>query len=196
MVYPQQAEEIGLIDRIGYYDNVVSQLRQLTGESQAAESFRQINLETYADRVLLGRERASNNKVAILYAEGAIVGGKGSLDSIGSDRITEELRQLRENEEIKAIVLRINSPGGSATASEVILREILLTREEKPVVVSMGNVAASGGYWIAAGAIAFSLKKTRSRVRSVSLVCYPILAKLVKITVLPGMWSKLGVSPI
>lgn len=150
-VFPQEAEKLGLVDQTGYYDNVVTKLRQLTGESQASETFRQIKLETYADRVSLGRERASDRKVAILYAEGSIVGGEGNLESIGSDRFTTELRRLREDENIKAIVLRINSPGGSATASEIILREILLAREEKPVVVSMGNVAASGGYWIAAG---------------------------------------------
>ncbi|WP_036480001.1 signal peptide peptidase SppA [Myxosarcina sp. GI1] len=151
-LYSQEARKIGLIDRSGYYDDVLTQLRQLTGESQNSETFRQIKLATYANRVLVEGENAANNVVAVLYAEGSIVDGEGNLDSIGSDRFTETLRQLRKDDKIEAIVLRINSPGGSATASEVILREILLARQAKPVVVSMGNVAASGGYWIAAGA--------------------------------------------
>ena len=75
----------------------------------------------------------SKNKIAVIYAEGTIVGGKGSIETIGSDRFAKELRELRDDEDVKAIVLRVNSPGGSATASEVILREILLTRKEKPL---------------------------------------------------------------
>ena len=150
---PEEAVKIGLVDRVGYYDNVVNKLRKLTGESKQAEKFRQIDLETYADRTLASAvQPLSKNKIAVIYAEGTIVGGRGNLETIGSDRFAKELRELREDENIKAIVLRVNSPGGSATASEVILREILLTRKQKPVVVSMGNVAASGGYWIAAGA--------------------------------------------
>ena len=149
----KQAEKMGLIDRVGYYDNAVSELQKLTGESDEKPEFRHISLSTYADRTISPLELAtSENKIAIVYAEGAIVGGKGTIETIGSDRFAEEFRELREDDTVKAIVLRVNSPGGSATASEVILREILLTRKEKPVVVSMGNMAASGGYWIAAGA--------------------------------------------
>ncbi len=152
-VDPQEAVKIGLVDQVGYYDNVVNKLQKLTGESKQAEKFRQVDLETYASRTLTSAvQPLSNHKIAVIYAEGTIVDGNGSLETIGSDRFAKELRELREDEEIKAIVLRVNSPGGSATASEVILREILLTRKQKPVVVSMGNVAASGGYWIAAGA--------------------------------------------
>ena len=151
---PQEAVKAGLIDRVGYYDNVVTILRELTEETKETESFRQVDLGTYADRMIPDTEIVSNaaEKIAVIYAEGAIVGGSGSIETIGSDRFAEEFRELREDESVKAIVLRVNSPGGSATASEVILREILLTKKEKPVIVSMGNVAASGGYWIAAGA--------------------------------------------
>lgn len=152
-IEPQEAVKIGLVDRVGYYDNVMTKLRELTGESSEEDKFRHISLDTYADRTLTSVNNAmSKNKIAVIYAEGTIVGGKGSIETIGSDRFAKELRELRDDEDVKAIVLRVNSPGGSATASEVILREILLTRKEKPVVVSMGNVAASGGYWIAAGA--------------------------------------------
>ena len=151
---PDEAKKAGLIDRVGYFDNVVDRLRQLTGETEAAESFKQVDLETYVDRTTPSAEISSTaaQKIAVVYAEGAIVGGRGSIETVGSDRFAEEFRELRDDDSIKAIVLRVNSPGGSATASEVILREILLTKKEKPVIVSMGNVAASGGYWIAAGA--------------------------------------------
>ena len=150
---PNQAKQIGLIDRVGYYDNVVAKLKKLTGETKdEEESFRQIDLATYADRTIRSSEIVSaESKIAVVYAEGAIVGGRGSIETIGSDRFAEVFRELREDENVKAVVLRVNSPGGSATASEVILREILLTKKVKPVVVSMGNMAASGGYWIAAG---------------------------------------------
>ncbi|MGF1588439.1 MAG: signal peptide peptidase SppA [Pleurocapsa sp.] len=153
---PQEAQQAGLIDQVSYYDNVASRLRQLTGEQEAetTESFRQIDLGTYADRTTPASAVSDTavQKIAVIYAEGTIVEGKGSLETIGGDRFAEEFRQLREDDTIKAIILRVNSPGGSATASEVILREILLTKQAKPVIVSMGNTAASGGYWIAAGA--------------------------------------------
>lgn len=150
---PDEAKKAGLIDRVGYYDNAAAKLRELTEEVEEDKSFRQIDLKTYADYTIAPTEiSASEQKIAVVYAEGAIVGGKGSIETIGSDRFAEEIRELRKDDSVKAIVLRVNSPGGSATASEVILREILLTKKKKPVIVSMGNVAASGGYWIAAGA--------------------------------------------
>ena len=152
---PTEAKKAGLIDHVGYYDNVATKLRQFTGETdEATKNFRQVDLATYADYTTSSTEASSNaaQKIAVVYAEGAIVGGKGSIETIGSDRFAEALRELREDDSVKAVVLRVNSPGGSATASEVILREILLTKKQKPVVVSMGNIAASGGYWIAAGA--------------------------------------------
>jgi len=152
-VDPKQAQKIGLIDRIGYYDNVVTKLKKLTGEAKSSEGFRQVDLATYTERSIRSTETAATaeQKIAVVYAEGAIVGGRGSIETIGSDRFAEVFRELREDEDVKAIVLRVNSPGGGATASEVILREILLTKKKKPIVVSMGNIAASGGYWIAAG---------------------------------------------
>ena len=151
---PHEAKKAGLIDRIGYYDNAATKLRELTEEEEEDKSFRQIDLKTYADYTIAPTEISASaaQKIAVVYAEGAIVGGRGSIETIGSDRFAEEIRELRKDDSVKAIVLRVNSPGGSATASEVILREILLTKKKKPVIVSMGNIAASGGYWIAAGA--------------------------------------------
>ena len=78
--------------------------------------------------------------------------GTGSDEVIGSDRIAAAIRKARKDENVKAIVMRVNSPGGDALASDIILREVLLAKQEKPFVVSMGDVAASGGYWISCGA--------------------------------------------
>ncbi|MGK7948504.1 MAG: signal peptide peptidase SppA [Xenococcaceae cyanobacterium] len=152
----QAALREGLVDEVAYFDKAIASLKELTGQQTEAknESVRQIALNAYLshnspeDSTL----ETFENKIAVVYAEGSIVGGKGNIQEIGSDRFAREFRQLREDDTVKAIVLRVNSPGGSATASEVILREILLTREKKPVIVSMGNIAASGGYWISAGA--------------------------------------------
>ncbi|NJR46199.1 MAG: signal peptide peptidase SppA [Hyellaceae cyanobacterium CSU_1_1] len=154
---PQEAKQAGLIDQVGYYDQVVSKLRTLTQETkdtEETESFRQVDLGAYATQMIPSTEVAVNagSKIAVIYAEGAIVDGSGSIETVGSDRFAEDFQELRADESVKAVVLRINSPGGSATASDVILREILLTKKKKPVIVSMGNIAASGGYWIAAGA--------------------------------------------
>jgi len=146
----ETAQKQGLVDKVGYFDRVLAQLKQLTGEDKENKTFRQISLSAYAgvSGKALGVERNSENKVAIVYAEGDIVDGQGEAGQVGGDRFARIFRQLRQNQNVKAVVLRVNSPGGSATASEIIQREIRLTRESKPVVVSMGDVAASGGYWI------------------------------------------------
>ncbi|WP_026087410.1 signal peptide peptidase SppA [Chlorogloeopsis fritschii PCC 9212] len=147
----QQAKTNGLVDKVGYFDEVVADLKQLTGADKDEKSFRQISLSQYAqisDRSL-GTERSSKNKIAVVYAEGEIVDGQGDTGEIGGDRFAKIFRKLRQEKDVKAVVLRINSPGGSATAAEVMQREVRLTREVKPVVISMGDIAASGGYWIA-----------------------------------------------
>ena len=157
-IEPKEAKKAGLIDEVAYFDNANTTLRELTGESDhKTQSFRQVSLRNYIgdsknNNSEINTNSEANNKIAVVYAEGAIVGGKGGIEQIGSDRFAKEIRGLREDKKVKAIVLRVNSPGGSATASEVILRELLLTKEKKPVIVSMGNIAASGGYWISTGA--------------------------------------------
>jgi protease IV len=155
---PEEARTQGLVDRVAYFDNAIEELKQLTGQekdtsSDKEEPFAQIDLATYTGvSVREVQKKTSDNKIGIIYAEGSIVDGEGSgIQEIGGDRFAKELRKLREDEDVKAVVLRINSPGGSATASEIILREIQLLRSQKPVIVSMGDVAASGGYWIATG---------------------------------------------
>ncbi len=150
---PTMAKEGNLIDRVAYFDEVVADIRKLTGQEKekndGKQSFRQMSLEAYSE--VQKDKKDSGEKIAVLYAEGEIVDGLGDKGEIGSDRYGRELRKLRENNDIKAVVLRINSPGGSASASDVILREIYLLNQKKPVTISMGNVAASGGYWIATG---------------------------------------------
>ena len=149
----QEAKEQGLVDRVAYFDEIVEEVKEITGFKNKDKSFRSIDLRTYADSSRVNAEtRNSDNKIALVYAQGTIVGGQGDLREIGGDRFAKELAKLRRDKNVKAVVLRVNSPGGSATASEVILRAMQLLRDEKPVIVSMGNVAASGGYWISTGA--------------------------------------------
>lgn len=140
-----------LADKTAYFDQVLAELRKATEVGDDAAPFRQVTLPSYArvSRRSLGLERTSRNIIAVVYAEGEIVDGEGNDNQIGGDRLAKELRKLRQDREVKAVVLRVNSPGGSALASEVIRRELAETRAAgKPVVVSMGSVAASGGYWI------------------------------------------------
>ncbi|MFM7368443.1 MAG: signal peptide peptidase SppA [Sphaerospermopsis kisseleviana] len=145
------AKANGLVDQIAYQDEVFADLKNLTASDEDDKNFRQINMTDYVEvpGKSMGVERNSENKIAVVYAEGEIVDGKGEDGQIGGDRFAQIFRKIRQDEDVKSVVLRINSPGGSATASEIIQREIKLTREVKPVIISMGDVAASGGYWIA-----------------------------------------------
>jgi protease-4 len=142
------AQQAKLIDRTAYVDEILDQLKQLTGEDKDSKSFRQISLGQYITAVDDQINPRQGGKVAVVYADGEIVNGQGELGQIGGDHLARQLRALRLDDEVKALVLRVNSPGGSATAADVIQREVILTQKVKPVVVSMGNVAASGGYWI------------------------------------------------
>jgi protease-4 len=145
----EEALKNRLVDKIVYTDEVIAELKKVTESKEEDRSFRQISLTNYAkiDR-RNSKNKSSENKVAVIYAEGEIVEGQGGARNIGGDRFARQLRKLRLNKNVKAVVLRVNSPGGSATASEIIQREVRLIRKEKPVIVSMGDVAASGGYWI------------------------------------------------
>jgi protease IV len=157
--HPQRALEHGLVDRLAYRDEIVAELKQATGRQGSRGSFLQVSLPDYIRQLNLveaGSEESpagaggSQGRVAIIYAEGPIVDGEGRIGEVGGEKFARELRRLRSDPQVRAIVLRVNSPGGSATASEHIQRELRLARESKPVVVSMGTYAASGGYWISA----------------------------------------------
>ncbi|MEO6873970.1 MAG: signal peptide peptidase SppA, partial [Opitutaceae bacterium] len=155
LIRAEAAKAGKLVDRIAYRDEVLDELKAETGRKGSKETFKQIGLPAYAriaaDRVDVtpnGTLPTRGKNLAVIYAEGAIVDGEGEPGEVGGTKFARELRQLRQNDSIKVIVLRVNSPGGSATASEAIQREIRLTKKVKPVIVSMGSYAASGGYWI------------------------------------------------
>ena len=142
-----------LVDKVVYFDEIATELKKLTGTDGENKSFKQISLKNYARVAEEKKSTRANkkNQIAVLYAEGEIVDGEGGPSEVGGDRIAKEMRKIREDDDVKAVVLRVNSPGGSATAAEVIGREVMLTGKKKPVIVSMGNLAASGGYWISMG---------------------------------------------
>jgi protease-4 len=144
----QKAKELGLVDALYYKDQVLDELKGLTGSNKSINAIGNANYaKSYKDK------NASKNEVAIIYASGQIFDGKGDEnEAIYSENLSKTIRQAREDENVKAVVLRVNSPGGSAVASAIIGRELDLTKEVKPVIVSMGNYAASGGYWISANA--------------------------------------------
>ncbi|MCC3158276.1 signal peptide peptidase SppA [Hymenobacter sp. 15J16-1T3B] len=145
----QDAKRYGLVTKLGYYDEVLDYLRgKLKLDKDKKPSL--VSLSTY-EKADKDDDKVSGNKIAVVYAEGDIVGGKGGEESIGGTKFAETIRKAREDKNVKAIVLRINSPGGSALASDVIYREVMLAKKVKPVIASMSDVAASGGYYIAMG---------------------------------------------
>ncbi|MEY4109681.1 MAG: signal peptide peptidase SppA [Bacteroidota bacterium] len=142
----------GMVDGLKYRDEVMQVLAQKSGSSNKEKEPELITINQYSRVPGIKNEKVSDPKIAIIYASGEIESGKGANNTIGSEPLSKAIRQAREDDKIKAIVLRINSPGGSALASEIIWRETQLAAKTKPLVVSMGDVAASGGYYIAAGA--------------------------------------------
>ena len=153
VISPQEAFNNKFIDKIGYFDEALDELIALTNTPDGDYDYiPQISLDEYIDINDTGIEfDESENQIAIVYAEGEIVNGKGDVNTIGGDSLAKTLRKLRQDNEVEAVVFRINSPGGSATASDIIWREVALLQEKVPVIVSMGDIAASGGYWIATG---------------------------------------------
>ncbi|WP_316800716.1 signal peptide peptidase SppA [Pedobacter frigidisoli] len=146
---PQDALNFKMIDGLKYKDQIIEELKGLSGTTRG-ENIRSVSINDYAKN---NTETGSGkDKVAVIYANGEINGGEGNDNQIGSERISRAIRKARLDEDIKAVVLRVNSPGGSALASDVIWREIVLTRKEKPVIASFGDVAASGGYYIGCAA--------------------------------------------
>ncbi len=149
------ALEHGLVDELQYLDHVINELAKIAPYDDAVESFAQVKLKQYiqhTNSVFDSIPNKDENKVAVVYAQGNIVNGEGVTNQIGGNRVARLLRDIRKDDTVKAVVLRVNSPGGSALASEIIEREVDLLNKTKPVVVSMGAYAASGGYWISAQA--------------------------------------------
>lgn len=143
------ALKYGLVDSLLYRDELQANLKRLSGKSDmnliTFNEYRRSGVKLYGDIM-------SKDKVAIIYAVGDIVDQGNSSEQIVGNELGIKLRSARTDDNIKAVVLRVNSPGGSALASEVIRREVELTRKAKPLVVSMGSYAASGGYWISCSA--------------------------------------------
>jgi protease-4 len=152
---PEDAVSLKLIDDLKYYDEILAYLRgKLEIEDDA--DINTISLSKYARADAPNKEEDKSwelkEDIAVIYAVGGINSGEGNEEEIGSETLAKAIRKARLDEDVKAIVLRVNSPGGSAMASDVIWRETILAGEAKPFIVSFGDVAASGGYYIAAGA--------------------------------------------
>ena len=145
------AIENNMVDAAIYFDEYESILK-VASDVDVSSKLNTIKLQDY---ISTGKGRVTNtasDRIAVIYAQGEIIYGKGNEDAIGQELMINALRKARKSKNVKAIVLRVNSPGGSALTSELIWREIEITKEKLPVVVSMGNVAASGGYYIACNA--------------------------------------------
>ena len=147
---PEDAVNMKMVDKLMYKDEVFDELKSRVGIKDNKD-LKLMKLNKYA-KAPESDINSNKDKIAVIYAHGNIVSGEGGEDNIGSDDISKAIRKARLDEHVKAVVLRVNSPGGSALASDVIWREMLLTKKAKPVVVSMGDVAASGGYYISCAA--------------------------------------------
>ena len=144
---PSSAEKLGMIKQ-GYWDEFEALLRKASGEK---EKVKYVSLNNYLKAKNPIDEVEGKDRIAVLVAEGEISGTRASEGNIGSDDFVKELKKLRESKSVKAIVLRIDSPGGSSLASDIMWREIELTKKVKPIISSMSNYAASGGYYMAMG---------------------------------------------
>jgi len=142
----KKALEYDLITDTKYFDQVIAELKFRT-DTDSASDLESVGLNPYLSSttsLYTGSER-----IAVVFADGQIINGKGNRENIGSESMSKQLRELRENDRVKAVVMRINSPGGSSLASDVIWREVMKTSEVKPIIASMSDMAASGGYYIA-----------------------------------------------
>jgi len=154
----KDALEQGLVDSLVYKDQVLADLRTRLGVTEADGKINSIDITKYKSVPTVRTEGEKDkglakDKVAVIYANGSIESGEGSDDAMGSETISKLLRKAREDKDVKAVVLRVNSPGGSALASDVMWRETVLIKQAgKPFIVSMGDVAASGGYYISCAA--------------------------------------------
>ena len=149
---PEMAKDEKLVDKIAYEDVYHADIRKAL-KVKEDKDYNKVSIVDYAEKVATtGRDFGSKDVIAIIYAQGEIQSGEGDVDYIGEGSMRRSLQEARKDKNVKAIVLRIDSPGGNALTSDLIWREIELTKKEKPVVVSMGNLAASGGYYIACNA--------------------------------------------
>jgi len=146
-----QLLETGMIDGLIYYDEMLTLMKEKLGVEEK-DDLEAVSLKSYKDAPVKEKKEYSKDKVAVIYAMGSVVDGNAGEGYISSERISKAIRKARRDKSVKAIVFRINSGGGSGSASDVIHREVMLAAKEKVIVASMGDVAASGGYYIAAPA--------------------------------------------
>jgi len=147
---PQDAVSLKMVDKLLYKDEVLDELKNRV-DAKKIKDLKFMKIGKYA-KAAEADKKSSEDKIAVIYATGDIIIGDGDDQTMGSERISKAIRKARLDDNVKAIVLRVNSPGGSALASDIIWREMVLAQKAKPTVVSMGNVAASGGYYIACAA--------------------------------------------
>lgn len=147
----EQLVETGMLDGLIYFDEMLSMLKEKM-DVEEEDDLETVTLKRYKDANLKKKKTYSKDKVAVIYGMGTVIDGTAGEGYISSERISKAIRKARRDKSVKAIVFRINSGGGSGMASDVIHREVMLAAKEKPVVASMGDVAASGGYYIAAPA--------------------------------------------
>lgn len=148
---PERALETGLADKIAYFSTYENTLKEKL-DLKEKDKLNRIDLLDYTERI--GRQnkyKTNKNKIAVVYAQGQIIYDEGSIETVSPDDMNKSLQKAQKDDAVKAVVLRVNSPGGDAMSSDLIWNEIENTKKEKPVIVSMGDVAASGGYYIAAG---------------------------------------------
>ncbi|MFM7903090.1 MAG: signal peptide peptidase SppA, partial [Bacteroidota bacterium] len=146
------AVKMGLVDTLAYMDVFLKKLCDKTGKTDE-DDLELMGLSKYYDFADPSPEKEpTRDKIAVIYAVGDIVSGEGDESEIGSESLSKTIREVRTDDKVKAVVLRVNSPGGDALASDIIWREMELCRKAKPVIVSMGDVAASGGYYISCNA--------------------------------------------
>lgn len=148
---PEYAKASGLLDAVVYYDEYENRLKQAIGISKE-DKLNSISLEDYMKMSRKKKLYSGKDKIAVIFAQGNILYGEGGPDMIGQGIMNKAIIKARDDKTVKAIVLRVNSPGGSALTSDIIWRELEIAKGKKPLVVSMGDVAASGGYYISAGA--------------------------------------------
>jgi protease IV len=142
---PEKDVELKLIDGAAYYDQVLDKMKERVGIDKKKElSF--VDLTDYSETIT--RNLSESNKIAVVYADGEIVDGRSKDGEVGGESFAKMIRKLRKDDKVKAIVLRVNSPGGSALASDIMWRELVLAKKDKPLIVSFGDLAASGGYYI------------------------------------------------
>ncbi len=146
VVMPEDAYKAQLVSQVGYFSDAETLVKTRLGLAESS-SVNYIPFDKYA--LLIKLPKASQQQIAVLTAEGVIVDGKGISNNVGAQTFAENIRKLKEDRSIKAVVLRINSPGGSALAAEVLWKELTLLKEKKPLIASMSDVAASGGYYLA-----------------------------------------------